>query len=261
VLLAIAAVIVLSAAGYVIAHNGRPDDGVVFGGATALGGSSGPALSAGTEPTDVVTSTSSPSLSTSVVSSSAAAPASVAEPIVAFLGDDYTSGLGASAKDARFTSIVATALHVIERNFGVAGSGYESAGRTGNYLTRLPDIVAAHPDVVVVTGGRNDIDSDQTTVTDHITKLFARLHDRLPGTVLIAVAPFWGDSPARSELAPIASAVASAVRAAGGSYLDIADPLLGHPDWMANEADPNDAGYAAIAAAVEPGIAAHLPKG
>jgi lysophospholipase L1-like esterase len=45
----------------------------------------------------------------------------------------------------------------------------------------------------------------------------------------------------------------------GGTYLDIPDPIHGHPGFMADAADPNDRGYAAIAAALEPQLALLLP--
>lgn len=178
---------------------------------------------------------------------------------VAFLGDDYTSGEGATARAARFSTLICAALHLTERNFGNAGSGYAVSGVVGgNYLSRIDEVIAAHPDVVLVSGGRNDAIGNARTVATGAKTLFARLHRRLPNAVLVAVAPLWGDSPPLPALAPIAASIRAAVRAAGGSYLAINDPLRGHPRWMADLADPNNAGYAAIEGALEAPLGALL---
>jgi hypothetical protein len=50
----------------------------------------------------------------------------------------------------------------------------------------------------------------------------------------------------------LGQAVKAAVGAVGGTYLDLADPVHGHSNFMASATDPNDAGYAAIAHAVGP---------
>lgn len=78
--------------------------------------------------------------------------------------------------------------------------------------------------------------------------------------MLIAIAPMWGDSDLPPELVTLAHAVKTGVQAAGGTYLDVKDPLHGKPALMAGAVDPDDAGYAAISKAVEPKLAAVLPQ-
>jgi lysophospholipase L1-like esterase len=183
-------------------------------------------------------------------SSSQAPPTGKA--VVAFLGDDWAAGVGASEKSKRFTSLVSKDLDVRERNFGVDGSGYAAASSSDkNYAARVAQVVAVKPQVVVVTGGRNDVVQDEadTAATD-AGKLFAALHSRLPNAQLVAVAPMWGDSAPPDELATLAKAIKAAVNSNGGTYLDISDPVRGHPSYMAGDADPGDAGYAAIARAL-----------
>ena len=48
------------------------------------------------------------------------------------------------------------------------------------------------------------------------------------------------------------------MQAADGHYLAVPDPIHGHPQDMSDGADPDDAGYAAIAAALTPKIRAVL---
>ena len=171
--------------------------------------------------------------------------------VIAFLGDDWTTGSGASSKSTRFSTLLAKQLGLTERNFGADGTGYAKATATdGTYDSRVADVVKAKPRVVVVSGGRNDVADYLPTTKRHIHTLFSTLHDKLPDAVVIAVEPFWGDSDKPAELGPVASAVKSEVTADGGHYLAIADPIHNHPSFMADASDPNDKGNAAIAAAL-----------
>jgi lysophospholipase L1-like esterase len=182
-------------------------------------------------------------------------------PIVAFLGDDWTSGTGASNRSKRFTTLVSTALHLRERNLGVAGSGYGKQGRSaGDYFSRIADVVAAGPAVVVVSGGRNDIGESVGFVRSHARRLFQVLRSRLPQTTVVALQPMWGASPPPPALRRVIHAVRKAASAAGVDYIGFPDPLRHHPELMADDAHPNDAGYAAIAAALEKHLTRYLPK-
>ena len=234
-----AAVAVFAVAGYVIVHQDAvPNSGQVLGAAS-------PVASASTSPSDSASATTSASASQRAV--------------VAFLGDDYTRGVGASSDARRFTTTVCAALQVVEANFGAADSGYAHLDAAGDYASRVDQVVLAKPDVVVVSGGRNDVDDSLDTVATNASALFQTLHRLLPKAVLVAVAPWWGDSPPRQAVATIAVSIRQAAQAVGGTYLALPDPLLGHPNYMADQADPNDTGYAAIAAALGPMLRALLP--
>jgi acyl-CoA thioesterase-1 len=188
----------------------------------------------------------------------------VSDPLsVAFLGDDYTAGRGASAAGKGFVPRIGDRLHVTAHAFGTPGAGYaKRAGHPArNYLDLVPEVVAAHPDVVVVSGGRNDVADPPSTFRTATRDLFAILHTELPDAVLVAVAPWWGDSPHPRRLRVLDAPIRDAVQAAGGHYLDLPDPLVGHPNWMADDADPDDAGYAALARTLAPALRPLLPGG
>jgi lysophospholipase L1-like esterase len=246
-LIVLLAAAVCAAAGYVIAHN----DDVPDAGQT-------PSLPAS------ITAVAQPSAVPSTPQSSAAgtstsATTATSRPIVAFLGDDWTKGVGASKKSKRFSTQLSNRLHFVERNFGADGTGYAKSGPSdGPYVSRVKRVVDAHPAVVIVSGGRNDASDYPATAADAAKALFAELHRDLPNAKLIAIAPFWGDSDEPPELVAFAKAVQQAVTAVGGSYVDVPDPIHGHPEYMGNAADPNDKGYAAIAAALQPKLAALL---
>jgi acyl-CoA thioesterase I len=208
--------------------------------------------------TTVTSSPASQSASLGIEGTSASAPAA---PVIAFLGDDWTAGTGATGKAQRFTTIVCTQLGAQEKNFGVDGTGYaKSSADGGSYESRIAAVVAAHPQIVVVSGGRNDSVDAPATAAAHARALFATLHSKLPNAVLVAVAPFWGDSDLPPAMVALADAVKQGVTAAGGTYLDLPDPIHGHPSFMADLADPNDQGYAAIAAALAPELQPLLPS-
>jgi acyl-CoA thioesterase-1 len=171
--------------------------------------------------------------------------------VIAFLGDDWTTGSGASSKAKRFSTLLAKQLGLTERNFGADGTGYaKSTATDGTYDSRIDEVIQAKPRIVLVSGGRNDVADYLPTTKQHIHTLFSTLHDKLPDAVVIAVEPFWGDSDKPAELAPIASAVKSEVTADGGHYLAIDDPIHNHSSYMADASDPNDKGNAAIAKAL-----------
>jgi acyl-CoA thioesterase I len=198
---------------------------------------------------------------------SAAAPVSgqtsdaAAAVSVVFLGDDYTAGAGASSDSDAWARRVAKRLGVQATLIGASGAGYAKRGADGDsYQSLVGQVVAARPDVVVVSGGRNDVTDNLSTLRDDARTVFSTLHDQVPDAALLALAPWWGDSPHPSKLAPVDGAVRSGVEAARGTYLDIADPLAGHPEWMADEADPNDRGHLAIADAVTQPIAERIRR-
>jgi lysophospholipase L1-like esterase len=205
----------------------------------------------------VTFSSKAPSLGVEATSTSQGS----ASVLIAFLGDDWTTGTGASRPANRFTTLLARRLGVAERSFGVAGAGYAKASATGGtYAAQVAAVVAAQPDVVVVSGGRNDASDSPDTAAADARRLFATLHAKLPNAVLIGIAPFWGDSDLPPAMIQLGRAVKAAVTAAGGTYLDLPDPIHGHPSFMADAADPNDQGYAAIAAALAPQLQPLLPS-
>lgn len=202
-------------------------------------------------------STSTTAPSTSASSSKPAGP----PPVVAFIGDDWTTGAGASSTAKRFTTRLCTALGLHEVNAGVPGAGYAKQGPSGqSYASEVAAVVSARPDVVIVSGGRNDVGDDPAFVSTQALRLLEKLHSRLAQAVLIVISPMWGDSDAPAALHTIATAIQHDAVSAGATYVSVGDPIHGHSSYMATAADPNDAGYAAIAGALAPKLAPLIPR-
>jgi lysophospholipase L1-like esterase len=237
--LAMLAIGVLAMAIYVVARNKTVPQAGQTPGATEFAPSS-----------SIAPSTPTPTPTTS-------APAK--SKVVAFLGDDWTAGVGASVPAHRFTALVCATLHCDLRVFGLTGAGYAKSSSTGGtYADAVAMVAAAHPDVVVVCGGRNDSTDDGPTLATAITTVYSSLRTHLPNATLIGVAPMWGDSDLPSQLATMATEIKTAVTSVGGHYLDIPDPIHGRPEWMQDASDPNDSGYAAIAAALTTALTPYL---
>jgi lysophospholipase L1-like esterase len=246
-LLLLATIVVAGAVGYVLVHNDKvPQAGQTPGfsapapkpsGSGGLSGSSGPS--------------GSTSKSGSGSASTSTDPSSVH---ITFLGDNWTTGAGVGHDAAKaFPALVTAALKVKDSVVAEDGSGYAKRGPGGDsYNDLVTKVVDSKPDIVVVSGGRNDVSDDVNTLKDAAKQLFSSLKSKLPDAQLVAVAPFWGDSTHPSDLGKVDDAVQAGVEAAGGTYLDIPDPLKDHKDWMSDDANPGEKGCHAIADALQP---------
>ena len=122
---------------------------------------------------------------------------------VMFLGDSYTefSNHWAVAA-ARFLGWDDAWLS------GVGGTGYINApGKKFNFGTRFEvDVVAYHPNVLVIAGGINDSGFPPAQLGNAASKLFDRIQKELPDTVVFVLGP-WNP---RSAISPAINAVLKA---------------------------------------------------
>jgi acyl-CoA thioesterase-1 len=191
----------------------------------------------------------------------ATAPADEPERAV-FVGDSYTAGTGASTTEASFPQLVADRMGWTAVNLGRGGTSYlatsDEAGcgldYCPNYREMIPAVVAADPDVVIVSGGRNDEMS--ADVAAQIDAFFAELRAALPNAELFATSPLGDDDPAPRGFALMGDTIESAVAEAGGRYLDLGQPLAKRPELITEDGvHPNDDGYALIADTLTPLLA------
>ncbi len=211
------------------------------------------------------TTATASSVPSAPASSSVATPtgsATTRTPTAVFIGDSYTAGTG--GEGTRWTTLVAQREGWQEVNLGYPGTGYAkdfhapSCPDDGcpDYLGVVSRAIAAHPAIVVVSGGRNDL-ADPDAATANISKIFEQLHRGLPQARVIAISPFYDDRRYPTGLRTLGSKVRTAVEAVGGEYVDVGSPLQDSPDLLSDGGvNPNAAGYRALAAAVSSALPA-----
>jgi len=189
------------------------------------------------------------------VPGTAGSPASPADgdgPLVAFYGDSYTLGTGASDPSKRWSSIIAADRGWREFNPSVNGLGYV---RNRPFVGDgdLPSlIIEQQPDIVVVTMGLNDnFDYDRVGegIRDAMIADVDRLVAGLPDARFIVVEPFWYTDERPDSVEVIGGWQREQAERIGAEYIAGASRWIeGQPDWMAIDGlHPNDEGYAAMA--------------
>jgi lysophospholipase L1-like esterase len=169
---------------------------------------------------------------------------------VAFYGDSYTLGTGASDPSKRWSTIISTERNWDEFNPSVNGLGFFTHRTKALDLPSM--VIAVHPDIVFITMGLNDNFSypeSGDAIRANITSDFARLSKALPKARFIVVEPFWYTDERPDSLAVINGWVKDAATSIHADYISGASHWLeGHPEWMANDGEhPNDDGYAEMA--------------
>lgn len=172
-------------------------------------------------------------------------------PLVAFYGDSYTLGTGASDAAKRWSSIICRERGWREFNPSVNGLGFVN-NRVADNIDEPALIIAKHPDIVFVTMGLNDNFSyDQAAPQIHqaIDDDFARLKAGLPDARFIVVEPFWYTDVRPASLGIIIGWVHDAADSIGADWVtDASHWIEHHPEWMASDGlHPNDEGYAEMA--------------
>ena len=171
---------------------------------------------------------------------------------VAFYGDSYTLGTGASAFENRWSTVISEQRGWSEFNPSVNGLGFinnRSAFGDGD----LPSmIIADDPDIVIVTMGLNDnfsFDARADDIRAQISADFDRLTTALPDVRFIGVEPFWYTDERPESVETIIGWVEAAASDSGADYIPGASHWIeGHPEWMASDGlHPNNEGYAAMA--------------
>jgi lysophospholipase L1-like esterase len=177
-------------------------------------------------------------------------------PVVAFYGDSYTLGTGASDASHRWSTIVSEERGWREYNPSVNGLGFVNH-RTSFEGGDLPGLVIdAEPDIVFVTMGLNDnfsYDARAGDIHAQIGDDLDRIASALPDARLVVVEPFWytDDRPASVDV--ITGWVHDAADEVGADWVPGASRWLeGHPEWMAADGlHPNDEGYAEMARRID----------
>ncbi len=179
------------------------------------------------------------------------APGSTATgPIVAFYGDSYTLGTGASTVSKRWSTVISAQRNWREVNPSINGLGF--VNNRSSAIDEPAEVIAARPDIVFITMGLNDnfsYDRAAAQIRRQIGVDFSRLKRALPNAGFIVVEPFWYTDERPKSVGVISGWVKAAASDIRADYIPGASRWIeGHPEWMsADGLHPNDAGYAEIA--------------
>jgi lysophospholipase L1-like esterase len=180
----------------------------------------------------------------------------VTRPVVAFLGDSYTTGYnGAGVGRSGWPAIVAASLDLRPLVRAVAGTGFVNPGWTGQPIrTRLSSVIKADPRIVILAGGHNDRRYASSLSARAADAVVDRLDSALPDAILVVIGPIWQDgSPPRSVRA-LRDHLRTKAAAVGAIFID---PIRG--GWFAGAAHrfisadgihPTAAGHRHVAALV-----------
>ncbi|MET0812348.1 MAG: SGNH/GDSL hydrolase family protein [Microbacterium sp.] len=190
-------------------------------------------------------------------------------PVVAFYGDSYTLGTGASDPSLRWSSIVSAERGWREFNPSVNGLGFVN-NRTSAGDGDLPDqIIEQNPDIVFVTMGLNDnfsFDRAGDRIHSAIRDDLTRLRTALPDARFVVVEPFWYTAERPESVETIIGWVREEAEAIDADWIAGASRWLdGHyagdaESWMAADGlHPDDTGYAEMAERMDAALRALDP--
>lgn len=181
------------------------------------------------------------------------ATATLAPAAVAFIGDSYSASKGA------WTTQLAAGSGWKNKVFALGGTGYaksipeggtSACGREvcGNYLAQAVEAIDYAPDMVIVSGGRNDLNEDLETVEKNAGALFQKLTTSMPAAKVVVTSPVWDASEKPARLDEIAAVVKKAATSSGVTYVDLGQPFAGHPEMIGPDGiHPNAAGHKRLA--------------
>ncbi len=180
------------------------------------------------------------------------APEDRTQPLVAFYGDSYTLGTGATDPSVRWSTVICEQRGWTEFNPSVNGLGFVNNRPTYGDGDLPSMVIAQQPDIVFVTMGLNDNFSysraaDQ--IRAQIDEDFDRLVAALPDARFIVVEPFWYTDERPDSVEIIIDWVHESADRIGADWIPGASHWIeGHPEWMAADGlHPNDDGYAEMA--------------
>jgi lysophospholipase L1-like esterase len=183
----------------------------------------------------------------------------------AFIGDSYVIGAGASVTGRRWTTLVSERMGWKELNFGHGGTGYVNVPvktHSPNYLGVLDVVSAVNPEVVVVSGGQNDMGAfaqDNRAVSQAIADTYAGLRQRLPNARIVAIGP---SVPGRvtTSVTAFDLAVQTAAQYVGAEYVSLLapTPVIQKDMVLSDGVHVNNSGHEAIADRIV-SVLAHTP--
>lgn len=139
---------------------------------------------------------------------------------VFFEGDSYMQGTGASYGGISLGEQASDLLGVRDNWVsGIGGSGWLNPGSGVTLRSRIANVTAADPDLLVIPAGTNDELSTPSAITAEVTAYLAAFRAALPNTPAVILGPWPKATGPSATLIAIEGAIQAAVTA-------FADPLI-----------------------------------
>ncbi|WP_159449677.1 GDSL-type esterase/lipase family protein [Demequina sp. NBRC 110057] len=165
-------------------------------------------------------------------------------PTAVFVGDAATAVSPTGAPS--WVDAVSDAQGWTEVNAGCEGSGYTQRGVCmATYREQLPALVADEPDVVVVSGGVDDLGATPGEIRAAVSATYLEARSTFPDATIYAVTGLaLGTDAAVSVLD---DAVEQAAAAVDAIYVDLGDEIDSHPGLVGADGGLTAEGHAAVA--------------
>lgn len=164
------------------------------------------------------------------------------------LGDSLMSGFGLERAEA-WPVLLSARGSVTMTNLACAGMGFVVQGDCGTtYAGLVPAVAALQPQLLIVESSSNDFWEDADEVRADTADTVAELRDAAPDARIVGLSTIWNDEDdVPDDTAVTSDALRDAVDAVGGTFLDVGQPLRGHPEWMQeDDVHPTPRGQRAI---------------
>ncbi|WP_295822962.1 SGNH/GDSL hydrolase family protein [uncultured Microbacterium sp.] len=167
---------------------------------------------------------------------------------VVSLGDSLMSGFGLEPQQA-WPTLLAARAHVSLTNLACPGMGFVVQGDCGTaYAGLVPAVAALQPQLLVVESSSNDFWEDEDEIRIDTADTVDQLRAAAPDARIIGLSTIWNDDPdVPTDTKVTSDALKDAVEKVGGTFIDVGQPLAGHPEWMQeDDVHPTPRGQRAI---------------
>lgn len=164
------------------------------------------------------------------------------------VGDSLMSGYGLDLGDA-WPTLLADKAHVTLTNLACGGMGFVVSGDCGTpYSGLVPALAALQPDIVIVQSSSNDFGEDPNDVRAETLTTVQEMRNAVPHAVIVGLSTIWNDdADVPDEVATTSEDLQSAISDVDGTFIDVGQPLQGHPTWMQDDdVHPTPRGQQAI---------------
>jgi lysophospholipase L1-like esterase len=149
-------------------------------------------------------------------------------------------------------------------NFGCDGAGVIAIGGgkcSSDYSGIISSVAGTHPDIVIFEGSSNDFGQDNTELLQDTVADLKAVKLEFPSAEIVGLSTLWGSTAPPEQLAQVNAQVKEAVAEVGGTYLDIGQPMQGHPELMqADDVHPNVAGQVVLATTIQSALQKVIAK-